>query len=451
MSEPEVLPPDIYERLLAVMAQAVAVTDPAGRIIYWNPAAERMFGWSAVEAIGRDVAQFLPAPEARQDVSRVVERLVGGQSWSGDFLLHRRDGSVFSGLVSTSPVADAAGTVRYLIGLVSDVSDRVAIERRFQSGFESSPAGWAYIDVDGRLSMVNDAFCTILGRSRDELVGRRGEDFVSSEDLAERPPPLTHMLAGGPEAVEIRRRVVTGSGARRWIDVTLQLVRDVGGAPEYFFAHVHDVTDWIQNQELLAEAMESYQRLFVSVVEALGAGHEHVDLFTVRHQRRVSRLAVEISRRLGLGDDAVEGVAVGATLHDIGKVGVPSRILTKPAPLNDAEWALIKRHARDGHDIVAHVEFPWPVPTMILQHHERLDGSGYPDGLSGDAICLESQIVAMADTVDVIVSHRPYRPARPVEDALEFLRGQQAGRLFRADVTEACTGALRDGFALSQP
>lgn len=450
MSDPEVLRPGTFERVLAVIDQAVAVTDRAGRIRYWNRAAERMFGWNAAEAVGQDVAGFLPVSEARAEASAVVERLAGGESWSGEFLLRRRDGSVFSATVSTTPVPDDAGRVMYLVGLVSDVSERATLQRRFQSGFESSPAGWAYMDLDGRLSMVNDAFCTILGRARDQLVGHSGYEFVSAEDLSERPPPLADMLAGGPAALDVRRQIVTGSGTQRWIDVTLRLVRDAGGEPEYFFAHVHDITDWLSSQELLAGEKVRYEQLFVSVVECLAASHECVDLFTVGHQRRVERLAAGTGRRLGLADDAVRGVAVGATLHDIGKVAIPSRILTKPAPLNDAEWALMRQHARDGHDIVAHVEFPWPVPTMILCHHERFDGSGYPDGLSGDAICLESQIVAVADTVDVIASHRPYRPARPVEEAIDLLKSPQGRQLFREDVAEAAVAVLRDGSASSE-
>ncbi|MHB2022902.1 MAG: PAS domain S-box protein [Mycobacteriales bacterium] len=451
MSDPEVLQPGTFERLLTVIDQAVVVTDPAGRILYWNRAAEQMSGWNAAEAMGKYVAQLLPIPKARADASAVVERLAGGQNWSGEFPLRRRDGSVLFGSVSATPVLDDAGRVIYLVGLVSDVSERVAVERRFQAGFESSPAGWAYMDLDGRLSMVNDAFCTILGRSRDELVDHFGYEFVAAEDLSERPPPLADMMAGGPGILDIRRRVVTGSGEQRWIDVTLRLMRDAGGAPEYFFAHVHDITDWIRSQELLTAGKEGYERLFVSVIETLGASHEYVDLFTVGHQRRVERLAVRIAQRLGLADDAVRGVAVGATLHDIGKVGIPARILTKPARLNDAEWALMQRHACDGHDIVAHVEFPWPVPTMILQHHERLDGSGYPGGLSGNAILLESQIIAVADTVDVIASHRPYRPARPVEEALDLLRSPEGRRLFREDVAEAAIAVLTDGSVLFEP
>lgn len=446
----DVLQPGACEQILAVIDQAVTVTDPAGRILYWNRAAGQMFGWTAAEAIGRDAAQLLSIPEARSEASAIVDGLADGQSWSGEFLLRRRDGSAFTGLVSTAPVLDATGSATYLVGLVSNVSERVAVERRFQSGFEASPTGWAYMDLDGRLSMVNDALCTILGRSRKELVGRFGHEFVSADDLTERPPALAEIFAGGSGALDIRRRVITGSGAERWIDVTVRLVRDENGDPEYFFGHVQDVTDWLSNQELLAGTTENYKRLFTSVVEALAASHEYVDLFTVGHQRRVERLAAETARRLGLADDAVTGVAVGATLHDIGKVAIPSRILTKPAPLNQAEWALVEQHARDGHDIVAHVEFPWPVPTMILQHHERLDGSGYPDGLSGDAISLESQIVAVADTVDVIVSHRPYRPARPVEEALDLLRSPQGRQLFREDVAEACSSLLREGFRLSE-
>lgn len=337
------LQPATCEWVLGLVDQAVVVTDPAGRILYWNRSAERMLGWSAPEAIGRDVREVLPIVEKCLDGPVKPERSGGGSIWSGEVVLRRRDGSGFPGSVSAASVPDGTGRATHLAWLVSDTSDGA-------------------------------------------LPGRQ--------------PPLADMAVPGGDRVE--------------------------------------------------EAGTSYRKLFTSVVEALGASHEYVDLYTAGHQRRVARLAAEIARRIGLEDDAVEGVGVGATLHDIGKVAIPARILTKPAPLNDAEWALMKRHARDGHDIVAHVEFPWPVPTMILQHHERMDGSGYPEGLSGGEISLESQIVAMADTVDVITSHRPYRLARPVGEALDFIEGEEGRRLFRDDVAEACSGALRGGFALAQ-
>jgi HD-GYP domain-containing protein (c-di-GMP phosphodiesterase class II) len=192
---------------------------------------------------------------------------------------------------------------------------------------------------------------------------------------------------------------------------------------------------------------DQYRHLFSAVVASFAASHELSDPFTAGHQQRVARLAGAIGERMGLGAEECEGLAVGATLHDVGKVAVPVQLLIKPGRLNPAEFDLVKRHAQDGHDILARIEFPWPVAEVILQHHERIDGSGYPRGLIGDEILVESRIVAVADTVESVSSHRPYQLARPLQVALDLVASGRA-RLFDPDVVDACVAIFDDGFAL---
>ena len=332
-----------------------------------------------------------------------------------------------------------------------DVLDTVekqllSMQRRFQAGFESSPDGWAYTDLHGRFTMVNEAFCDILGRSRAELIGHLAHEFTADEDQDKRTP-FGHMVASGPDSYAARKRYVRPDGTARWVDVTVHLVRDHAGQPEYFFGHVQDITEFVAAREEVEQATDRYRDLFRSFVSAVATSHEMADPFTAGHQQRVARLAVAIADALGIEDEAHEGIAVGALLHDIGKVAVPAQILTKPGPLHPAEFELVQRHAQVGHDIIAHIDFPWPVAQAVIQHHERMDGSGYPFGLTGDDILIESRIVAVADTVETISSHRPYQAARTVQEALDIV-ASGAGRLFDTEVVRACRGVFADGFSL---
>lgn len=174
-----------------------------------------------------------------------------------------------------------------------------------------------------------------------------------------------------------------------------------------------------------------------AAVRAIATAGELRDPYTAGHQRRVAELAVALGTELGLEADVVVGIGIASSIHDIGKLAIPAEILSKPGRLSDNEFALVKEHAQAGHDIVAGIDFPWPVAEMILQHHERLDGSGYPDGLHGEQISLGGRIVAVADVVEAMRSHRPYRPALGLPTALRTL-AEGRDTLFDPDVVDAC-------------
>ncbi|TAJ55667.1 MAG: PAS domain S-box protein [Nevskiaceae bacterium] len=191
----------------------------------------------------------------------------------------------------------------------------------------------------------------------------------------------------------------------------------------------------------LAEAdLKSSQRLKAALSDAIGAiamTVEKRDPYTAGHQQRVAELSVAIGRELGLDPDRLDGLRLGATIHDIGKIYVPAEILNRPGRLTTAEFELIKTHPQVGYDIVKDVSFPWPLAQMILQHHERLDGSGYPRGLKGEDIIIEARVLAVADVVEAMSSHRPYRPAQPPDSALREI-SEQRGRLYDPAVVDVC-------------
>lgn len=212
-----------------------------------------------------------------------------------------------------------------------------------------------------------------------------------------------------------------------------------------------DLAYGIVNLRTRKLANESEQRLRKSLeatVEAIAATVETRDPYTAGHERRVAQLATAIAREMGLPPEQVEGIHFGGLIHDLGKLYVPAEILSKPGRLSPVEFELVKQHPQAGYDIIKAIEFPWPVARMVLEHHERLDGSGYPGRLMGDAILFEARILAVADVVESMSSHRPYRPALGPDAALEEIE-RNRGRLYDAAVVDACLRLFKDkGFSL---
>ena len=202
------------------------------------------------------------------------------------------------------------------------------------------------------------------------------------------------------------------------------------------------------------EIEESYARLsraLSQTIEALAAAAEGRAPYTAGHQRRVTELAVAIASALGLDETRLEGLRVAGLMHDIGKLAISAELLSKPSRLTDVEYELIRSHPESACGILGTVDFPWPIPDIVVQHHERMDGSGYPKGLKGDEILLEARILAVADVVEAMSSHRPYRPARGIDEAIAEIR-DGAGSRYDASVVDACIELLSSGsFSFSEP
>ncbi len=196
------------------------------------------------------------------------------------------------------------------------------------------------------------------------------------------------------------------------------------------------------------ESEDQLRRALKGVVQAMSVTVEMRDPYTAGHQRRVSRLSVAIAREMGLPERRVEGIRMAGDIHDIGKIYVPAEILSKPGKLTDIEFTIIKTHPQVGFDILKNVEFPWPIADIVVQHHERLDGRGYPAGLKSDAILLDAKIITVADVVEAMSSHRPYRPAHGIEKALDEI-ALHKGAFYDPDVVEACLRIFKEkGFSL---
>lgn len=179
------------------------------------------------------------------------------------------------------------------------------------------------------------------------------------------------------------------------------------------------------------------EKALAGTIKVVASTVEVRDPYTAGHQRRVATLARAIAQEMELPKHQVEGIYMAGVVHDLGKIYVPAEILSKPSKLNDIEFNLIRTHSQVGYDLLKTINFPWPIAEIVHQHHERLNGSGYPQGLSSDQILLEAKIICVADVVEAMASHRPYRPARGVEMALEHIK-EESGTLFEPEVVDVC-------------
>jgi len=208
---------------------------------------------------------------------------------------------------------------------------------------------------------------------------------------------------------------------------------------------VRDITDRKHAEEALQRSYRQLRETFIETVNALASTVEMKDPYTAGHQRWVTRLACAIAKEMGLSEERIEGIRMAGLIHDIGKINIPAEILSKPGQLSDIQYNMVKIHAQVGCDILREIKFPWPVAKIVLQHHERWDGSGYPERISGEEIILEARILAVADTVEAMSSHRPYRVAHGLERALAEI-SENRGTLYDPTVVDACLVLFEKGF-----
>jgi putative nucleotidyltransferase with HDIG domain len=239
----------------------------------------------------------------------------------------------------------------------------------------------------------------------------------------------------GVRDVELQMRHADGHSV--WVSVSIDPVVDAQGNVMESRSMAIDISKRKRAEEERSHFAEQLQRSLLQAIRAIALTIEKRDPYTAGHQERVADLAVNIGRKLGLDEYQLEGIKLGALIHDIGKISIPAEILSRPGKLGEEMYSIIKSHPRSGYEIISGIEFPWPLAEMVLQHHERLDGSGYPEGLKGEQILLNARILMVADVVEAMASYRPYRPALGIDKALEeIVRGQ--GEQYDPQVVDAC-------------
>jgi len=330
-------------------------------------------------------------------------------------------------------------------------------EARYQFLAESMADVVFTVDMNLVTTYVSPSIKRMLGFSPSERVAQNVGQQLTPESQRLILAILTEELEREKEAGIDPDRSRTleleyyhKDGSIRHLVTYIRAMRDAEGRLTGFYGSHHDITDRKRAEEELQRTLESLRKSFGATIQVMVSAVESRDPYTAGHQNRAADLARAIAEEMGLPRETIDGILMAASIHDIGKLSVPAEILSRPTKLSAPEFYLIKEHAQKGYDILKNVESPWPLAEIVYQHHERLDGSGYPRNLKGDEILLESRIMAVADVVESMASHRPYRPARGIGKALEEIEKHQ-GVLYDRRVVEACLTLFRErGYLLKK-
>lgn len=313
--------------------------------------------------------------------------------------------------------------------------------RRIIEGLSTDYIIYRY-DTEGVLNYVSPTATTSLGYEPNEYLTHylnfltpnpMNDTIKARSDLT-----LSTGIAQPPFIAELR----TKEGSARIFMISEHPLKDAEGEVIGAEGIAHDITE--QRRMALSEqqSREQLHQSLIDIIQAIAVTIEKRDPYTAGHQQRVAVIAIHIAEELHWDKERIEGLKLGALIHDIGKIAVPIEILSKPGKLMEPEFALIKIHPQSGYDILKEIKFPWPIAKMICQHHERLNGSGYPHGLRGEEMIAEAKILAVADVVEAISSHRPYRPALGIEMAIEEIE-KNKGILYDSEIVDACVNVLR--------
>jgi PAS domain S-box-containing protein len=293
-------------------------------------------------------------------------------------------------------------------------------------------------DLDRNILYWNSGAENIFGYTSEEMVGKQKIDSLyADEESKEKIRKTRYDLFNKKKSVTCEIKEVTKNGREVWIRLTLTPRLDDKRNVIGILGIGEDITEHKWADENLQISLEKFQKLTKGVIDTLVSTIESRDPYTAGHQKRVAYFAKAIANELKLSKEIVDGIHMASLIHDLGKIAVPSEILSNPGTLSDVQFNMIKIHPEVGYDILKNIEFQWPLDKIVLQHHERVDGTGYPSKLKGDEILLESKILAVADTVEAMVSHRPYRAALGVNAALEEIT-KMKGVYYDADVVDAC-------------
>jgi len=316
-----------------------------------------------------------------------------------------------------------------------------ASRARYFDLYDLAPVGYCTLSEAGLILEANLTAANLLGVARSALVKQPLTRFILSvdQDIYYRHRKLL-FETGATQVCELR--LVKKDAAPFWVRIDATAAQDADGAP-VCRAVMIDITERKRAEEALCESLEQLRRAIQATIQVLVMAVEVKDPYTAGHQRRMTNLARTMATEMGLPPEKIESLRMVGIIHDIGKITLPTEILSKPTKLSAIELSLIREHVRIGYDILKDVESPWPLAEIVLQHHERMDGSGYPRALKGEEILMEARILAVADVVEAMASHRPYRPALGIDAALAEIE-KNKGTLYDPTAVDTCLRLFRE-------
>jgi len=425
-----------FRRYVESAPDGIFVSDERGNFTDVNEASSRITGYTREELLNMNLLKLIH-PESLDDAKEHFRKTVETGEAEGIVSFVKKTGEKGYWNVRAVRLDDTS-----FIGFVSDVTDLLMSQEALRKSEEekslilnATKESIVYYDRDLRINWINRAMSKRLGVEVGDLIGKKcfmiwkaGEkcdDCILEKVIKSREQKKTELTNEMGEYWLVRAYPVIGPDG------------DVTGVVEVS----EDITERKRASKKLEAAFDALVRIASDIVSAK-------DPYTAGHQKNVSDLAVAIGKKMGLNYETLTCLKFAGLLHDIGKISIPSEILTRPVKLSNIELSLIKEHSRNGYNILKDIDLPWPIADIVLQHHERLDGSGYPNGLKNDEIRLESRIIAVADVVEAITSHRPYRQALGIEHALNEIK-KNSGILYDPAVVEACVQVFEDGYLLT--
>jgi PAS domain S-box-containing protein/putative nucleotidyltransferase with HDIG domain len=434
-----------YRTTLNSMGDAIHVIDTDFRFMLFNDAFKQ---WNEAlgletDVIGRTVFEIFPflTDNVRDEYRRVFD--------TGEILMTEENTTIHGREFVTEtrkiPIYEG-GKVTRVVTVVRDITDRKQAEEALRGNAEqyriitnTTMDGFVKLDLEGRILDLNETYCQMLAYSKEELLKMTIMDIEAKETPEKVKKHLKEIIEAGSDRFESRLRRKDGYIID--VEISLTLLRQLG----HILVFARDITDRKQAEEALRRSYDQLRETFIATVNALASTVEMKDPYTAGHQRWVTRLACAIAKEMNLSEEQIEGIRMAGLIHDIGKINIPAEILTKPGHLSEIQYNMVKIHPQVGCDILKEIKFPWPVAEIVQQHHERMDGSGYPQGFSGTEILLEARILAVADVVEAMASHRPYRAAHGVERALDEI-SRNKGTLYDPDVVDVCLKLFEQGF-----
>jgi PAS domain S-box-containing protein len=406
---------------MAHSSDAVLGLNHNGTIVFWNEGAAQVFGYSSADILGQPVTNLIPQQHRGEHTLVLKSFLTGNRGVTGviegDAL--RKDGSTFSLELSLSIQQQDGKFWGLAVG--RDITERKNTERslsrsaqRYCNLLATCLEAVFSADAPDNSEAGNKALDRLRAYCLEELTGMKPTDTLPSGSQEYLSRQIDEILRADEPVSSIVHEILSKDGRRILMEQHLNFINRTGDTPE-----PHEFGSSITWGDTSDEQSKNYLLNLAGIVSRIIGS---CDPYTAGHQQRVAELARIVGENMGLAADIVDRLYLDGLFHDIGKVSIPRTILTKPGQLAEEEWALIRAHTKQGYSILKDANLPWPIADAALRHHERLDGSGYPDGITGDKLSLEVNILAVCDVVEAMSSHRPYRPARTTTEVLRELR-----------------------------
>ncbi|MEW6333822.1 MAG: HD domain-containing phosphohydrolase [Thermodesulfobacteriota bacterium] len=440
---------EYFKAIIQNASDIILIVDKLGTVTYASPSLERFLGYRPEEWIGKRSLDLIVAedkPRAMEDFGKALQMK---EPVHNRFRMRHKDGTerilegIGRNLLDDPIVAGFVMNIRDITEGAKAAEREKEAADRLEILFLSNPTGLLLINARTRvITSANQAALDIMESAREEVIGQVCHTFVCPAELHCCPILDKGLSTDRSEKVLIAKN-------NRPVPIIKSVVQvNIDNEP-YLLESFIDDTERKRGEEQLQSTLESLRKAFGTIIQVMVAAVESRDPYTAGHQTRSADLARAIATEMGLPQQQIDAIRMAGTIHDIGKLSIPAEILSKPTRLTEIEFSLIQEHARKGFEMLKDVESPWPLAEIVYQHHERMDGSGYPRNLKGEEILIEARILAVADVVEAMASHRPYRPGLGIDIALGEIE-KNRGLFYDDAVADACLKLFREkGFRLA--